>query len=68
MSVTIGRRMRRPAPHQRQAVEAFDAVRRDFLAAWRDLVRAGLGQDTAAQEAAATASAMRQIAALEGRE
>jgi hypothetical protein len=46
---------------------AFDDARRDMLSAWRQLCLAGLGQEAAAEEAKATASAMRQIAAVEGR-
>lgn len=49
-----------------EARALFDARRQDMLNAWRHLVR-GIGQVEAQQEAKATASAMRQMAALEGR-
>jgi|GEM_PF-6857652 len=50
----------------RNVIEDFNAARQAMMREWRALCRAGLAQDDAAEEAKATASAMRQIAAVEG--
>ena len=51
----------------RNVIEDFNAARQAMMREWRALCRAGLAQDDAAEEAKATASAMRQIAAVEGK-
>ena len=55
----------RYASSMSMAAAEFDAARRAMLRAWEALCRAGMSKDDAAEEVAATASAMRQIAANE---